>query len=255
MKKIIIILLIAIFMIGCESTAGQNQVEITVSAAASLKDALEEIALEYETENEDVKIILNMAGSGTLAMQIEQGAEVDLFFSAADSWMNSLDEKGLIITETISPFLSNRMVFIVPETSNYDETNFMALFEDESAQIVVGEPSSVPAGKYAMEWLDTLGAMNTITKQLVYGKDVKEVLSWVETGNAYAGIVYATDALASSKVKVTVTSVEGDHSEISYPAAVVKSSRHPDEAKAFLDYMMDSDMFENYGFTKSKREE
>ncbi|MDW7661102.1 MAG: molybdate ABC transporter substrate-binding protein, partial [Bacillota bacterium] len=111
------------------------------------------------------------------------------------------------------------------------------------------------AGKYALEWLDTLGVMDMITKQLVYGKDVKEVLSWVETGNADAGIVYATDALASSKVKVTVTSVAGDHSEISYPAAVVKSSRHPDEAKAFLDYMMDSDVFENYGFTKSKREE
>ena len=255
MKKMIIMLLVAILMIGCESTADQNKVEITVSAAASLKEALEKIVRDYEAENEDVKIILNMAGSGTLAMQIEQGAEVDLFFSAAESWMNGLDEKGLIITETITPFLSNRMVFIVPETSNYDETNYMVLFEDESAKIVVGEPSSVPAGKYAMEWLDALGVMETITKQLVYGKDVKEVLSWVETGNADGGIVYATDALASSKVKVTVTSLEGDHSEISYPAAVVKSSSHPDEAKAFLDYMMESDVFENYGFTKSKREE
>ncbi|MBE0450365.1 MAG: molybdate ABC transporter substrate-binding protein [Clostridia bacterium] len=255
MKKIILILIIAILMMGCEANNENNKIEITVSAAASLKDALTEIAREYELENQNVKIVLNMAGSGTLAMQIEQGADVDLFFSAADSWMNGLDEKGLIITDTISPFLSNRMVFIVPDTSNYDETNFMSLFNDESAKIVVGEPSSVPAGKYAMEWLDTLGVMDTITKQLVYGKDVKEVLSWVETGNADAGIVYATDALASSKVKVTVTSVAGDHNEISYPAAIVKSSRHPDEAKAFLDYMMDSDVFENYGFSKSKREE
>jgi molybdate transport system substrate-binding protein len=131
----------------------------------------------------------------------------------------------------------------------------MALFEDGAAQIVVGEPSSVPAGKYAMEWLDTLGAMKTITKQLVYGKDVKEVLSWVETGNADAGIVYSTDAVASKKVEVVSTSVEGDHSKISYPVAVVKASRYPDEANAFLEYMMESDVFEAYGFTKVKREE
>lgn len=255
MKKMILILLFAILMTGCEATADQNNVEITVSAAASLKDPLEEIAMEYETENEDVKIILNMAGSGTLAMQIEQGAEVDLFVSAADSWMDGLNEKGLIITETIASFLNNRMVIVVPETSRYDETNFMSLFNDESAKIVVGEPSSVPAGKYAMEWLDALGVMETITKQLVYGKDVKEVLSWVETGNADAGIVYITDALASPKVNVVSTSEVGDHIEISYPAAVVKSSKHPEEAKVFLDYLMDSDAFENYGFIKSKREE
>ncbi len=255
MKKWILILVIVILMMGCEATEDQKKVEITVSAAASLKDALSEIAQEYESENEDVKITLNMAGSGTLAMQIEQGAEVDLFFSAAESWMNSLNEKGLIVTETMVPLLNNRMVIAVPDASEYSNVNIMMLFEEESAKIVVGEPSSVPAGRYALEWLESMGIMDTVTKQLVYGKDVKEVLSWVETGNADAGIVYATDAIASSKVRVMSISEVGDHSEISYPAAVVKSSRHPDEAKAFLEYMMNSDVFETYGFTKAKREE
>lgn len=252
MKQMILVLLVTILLIGCEATEDQNKVEITVSAAASLKDVLSEIAREYEAENLDIDIILNFAGSGTLAMQIEQGAEVDLFFPAAESWMKGLNEKGLIITETIEPLLSNHMVLVVPLTSEYDETNIMNLFEEGATKIVIGEPSSVPAGKYAMQWLDSLGIKESITNQLVYGKDVKEVLSWVETGNADAGIVYATDAMSSPKVRILIASLSGDHSEISYPAGIVKSSRHPEEAKDFLDYMKTSDVFEIYGFNKAK---
>jgi molybdate transport system substrate-binding protein len=255
MKNLILILLLTILMMGCEASGDRDTIEITVSAAASLKDPLAEIVETYEQENLDVKITLNMAGSGTLAMQIENGAEVDLFISAADSWMNGLNEKGLIVSETVVPLLSTRMVIVVPETSKYNENDITTLFEDRTAKIVIGEPSSVPAGKYAMEWVESMGMTQTVNKQLVYGKDAKEVLSWVETGNADAGIVYFTDAIASKKVRVVRTSTLGDHTEVNYPAAVVKSSKHIDEAIAFLNYMIDSEVFETHGFTKIKREE
>jgi molybdate transport system substrate-binding protein len=225
-------------------------VELTVSAAISLKDALDEIAHLYSVEAPGVVVRFNLGGSGTLQRQIEQGAPVDIFISASPKEMDGLAAKGLLLTGTRRDLVRNSVVLIVPAGTNTVST-FQDLTKPAAKIISIGEPQTVPAGKYAQEILTHLGLYDQVKAKLVLANDVRQVLTYVETGNADAGIVYATDAKSSNKVSVVATAPEDSHSPVLYPGAVIKNSSNPTAAKQFLDFLAGDKakaVFQKYGF-------
>ncbi len=233
-----------------EPEKGEAPVSLTISSAASLKEAMDEIQAVYAEEKSHVTLTYNFGSSGSLQQQIEQGAEVDVFISAAAKQMDALQEKGLIAEETRKNLLDNKIVLIVPKDTEA-VNDFNDLATDKVKTIALGETASVPVGQYSEEVLTNLNLMDRIKPKAVFGKDVKTVLTWVETGNADAGMVYETDAKVSDKVKVVAKAPEGSHKPVVYPAAVIKDSRNMDAAKDYLDFLCSDkakSIFEKYGF-------
>ncbi len=217
---------------GC----GADRAALTVSAAASLQQPLQQLARAYENSHPGASIALNFGGSGMLAEQIEQGAPADIFFPAAPQPMDSLAAEGLILPDTRRDLLSNRVVLIVPQNASAPD-GFAALASPSVKLLALGDPATVPAGDYGRAVLRSLGLWNAVQSKLVLAKDVRQVLTYVETGNADAGIVYATDAAQSGGVKVVALAPAGSHPPVVYPAAVLRRSAHPAAARAFLDYL------------------
>lgn len=229
--------------------------ELTVSAAISLKDALDEAKQLYTSENPSVSVALNYGASGTLQIQIEQGAPVDIFLSAAPKQMDALDTKGLLLEGTRKNLLLNEVILVVPKDSTISITSFQGLAKPEVKRVALGEPATVPAGQYAKEVLTSLGIYDAVNSKAILAKDVRQVLTYVETGNVDAGIVYATDALSSGKVKVAVTAPANSHAPVIYPAAVIRASKNPAAARQFLDFLSGprgGAIFQKYGFTLAK---
>ncbi len=254
-------LLITSFLAGCSSEKSATpatppqKVELNVSAAVSLKDALAEIQKNYETKNTTIKLIYNLGASGALQKQIEQGAPADLFISAAPKQMNDLEEKNLVNKATRKNLVENKLVVIVPTASTLNITTYEDLTKNDVQKVSIGETGSVPAGQYAQEVLKKLGIWDKIQSKAVLAKDVRTVLTYVETGNVEAGIVYKTDAVSSDKVKIAATAPEGSHQPILYPAAVLAGSKQEKAAADFLAYLSTPEskaIFEKYGFTMSK---
>lgn len=239
------------FGIGFAAAAPQSKREIMVSAAISLKDALDEITRLYGTANPNVSIKTNYGASGTLEIQIEQGAPVDVFLSAAPKQMDALDAKGLLLGGTRKDLLRNEIVLIVPADSSLQIASFQDLTHADVKHVALGEPTTVPAGQYAKEVLTNFGIYDAVNSKAVLAKDVRQVLTYVETGNADAGIVYTTDALSSSKVKVVARAPEKSHSPVIYPVAAIKSSKNPAAAREFTNFLSGPQaraVFQKYGF-------
>jgi len=264
MKKVIRSLLVTLLatvilaMTGCahqrkeSSTATLKPIKLTISAAASLTEAMSEIETLYTKEKPNVTIDYNFGSSGSLQQQIEQGAEVDLFFSAATKQMDALQKKDLILEETKVNLLGNSVVIIVKNGSTSGISDFMDLTSAKINKVALGEPKTVPVGQYSEEIFTSLGIFDKIKTKAVYGKDVKEVLTWVETGNVDAGVVYATDAKTSQKVKVVVQASKDLYkTSVVYPVAVIKASINIDETKTFLKFLSGNiakEVFVKYGF-------
>ena len=251
-KRLFISLVITIllFSTACGKVVPESEVSLTISAAASLKGAMEEVKAAYAEEKPNVILTCNFGSSGSLQQQIEQGAEVDVFFSAAAKQMDALQEKGLIVEDTRKNILENKIVLIVPKDVT-SVTDFNDLTSDNVKKIALGETKSVPVGQYSEEVLKKLNLMDTIESKVVFGKDVKEVLTWVETGNADAGMVYETDSITSEKVRVVAYAPEGSHKPVVYPAAVIKDSKNIDASKNFMSFLCSEkakSIFEKYGF-------
>ncbi|MGB3241132.1 MAG: molybdate ABC transporter substrate-binding protein [Geitlerinemataceae cyanobacterium] len=233
-----------------ESYNPPSATELTLSAAASLKESLEAIKPLYTKKNPDITLIYNFGSSGSLQQQIEQGAPVDILFSAATKQMNALEKKGLLLEGTRQDFLKNEMVLIVPKNGTII-TGFKDLINDFVEKIALGEPKSVPAGTYAEEVLNSLKIADVVKSKAVYGKDVKQVLNYVATGNVDAGIVYKTDARNSEAVKIVEIAPENTHSPVVYPIAILKSSKYPEAAKRSIEFLAGEtakQIFEEYGF-------
>ncbi|MEM9508266.1 MAG: molybdate ABC transporter substrate-binding protein [Cyanobacteria bacterium P01_E01_bin.35] len=228
--------------------------QITVSAAASLKGVIEEIQPLYQQEYPKTEIIYNFASSGSLQRQIEQGAPVDVFISAAISKMDSLDKQGLLLTETRQDLLSNQMVLVVPaknSKNNLKLDDFDDLTTKRIKSIALGEPKSVPAGKYAQEVLASFKIAEQVNSKAIYGKDVRQVLNYVATGNVDAGIVYRTDAQVEDNVQIVATAPENTHAPVIYPVAVIKDSNKPEAAMELIEFLTTPEaqaVFAKYGF-------
>jgi molybdate transport system substrate-binding protein len=226
---------------------------ILISAAASLKEALEEVKPLYKQTKPNVNVTYNFGASGALQQQIENGAPTDIFISAAKKQMDALQSKNLILTDTRSNLLTNKLVLVVPKNSS-GITSFRQLTDSKVKKIAVGEPRSVPAGQYAEEVFKNLGISQQIKSKLVLGNNVRQVLSFVESGNADAGIVYATDAKISSQVKQVATAPANSHSPIIYPVAVLKSSKNAAAARNYVQFLSGNragSIFKKYGFGQS----
>jgi molybdate transport system substrate-binding protein len=236
-------------LVQAETTA-----EITVSAAISLKDALNEIAQLYRAEKPETTIHFNLGASGSLQLQIEQGAPVDIFISAAPRQMDTLESEGLLLAGTRKNLVKNEVVLIVPKGKT-GVSSFQDLTGPGVKHIAVGEPQAVPAGKYAQEILTHFGIYDTLKPKFVQAQDVRQVLTFVETANADAGIVYRTDAMTSNRVTVVAIAPEGSHSPVIYPLAVIKSAKNSSEAKEFLSFLLGtkaSAVFRKYGFLPAR---
>ncbi|WP_448163483.1 molybdate ABC transporter substrate-binding protein [Bacillus mobilis] len=236
-----------------KSTAKEGKtVELTISAAASLQDALKEIETKYKEKEKEptIKLSFNFGASGALQQQIEQGAPADLFFSAAEDKFQTLVKNGFINEKEGKNLLGNELVLVVPKDSSL--TKIQDLKDEKIKKIALGTPESVPAGKYAKASLTHENLWNDIQNKIVFTKDVRQVLTYVETGNVDAGIVYKTDALISNKVKIGETAAATSHEPIHYPLGVIKESKHKKEATSFYEYLQSKDaqsIFKKYGFT------
>jgi molybdate transport system substrate-binding protein len=211
--------------------------EVTISAAASLQGPLREMSFPHP-------VVFNFGASGALARQIEQGAPADVFLSAAPGPVDALAARGLLLEGARRDLLHNRIVLIVPLAGG--PSGFAAL--PSAKLIAIGEPASVPAGDYARQALTARGLWDKVQSRLVLAKDVRQVLTYVENGDADAGIVYATDAAQSKKVRV----VEAAKIDVVYPVAAIKATRHPAAARAVVDFlagMQARAVFERHGFT------
>ncbi len=239
---------------ACTATTIQPQksvsINLTISAAVSLKDALNAIATAYNSTEPNIKITYNFGASGSLQQQIEQGAPIDIFISASPKQMQVLKTKNLLMENTEKPLVGNQMVLIIPQGKT-GISSFAKLNSPDINKIVIGEPGSVPAGQYAQEILTNLGLYNFLSSKLVFANNVRQALTYVETGNVDAGIVYATDAKLSNKVTVVATAYPDSHTQIIYPIAILKNTKNPDAAKAFMQFIFQEKsqkILESYGF-------
>lgn len=242
---------LSLLLTGCSSSTKKEDktIELNISAAASLKEAMADLEAAYTSKNPEVSFVINYGSSGSLQQQIEQGAPCDLFISAGEKQMTALEEEGLLLDGTNKDLVKNSLVLI---TSNDSEISSIdSLNSDAVSKIALGEPASVPAGKYADETLTSLAIKDSLNNKLVFAKDVKEVLAWTASGNADAGFVYLSDALSSDGVKIVETISEEYHSPITYPVAIIKDSDDIDAAKAFEDFLFTDEaqeIFEKYGY-------
>ncbi|MEM1240010.1 MAG: molybdate ABC transporter substrate-binding protein [Cyanobacteria bacterium P01_H01_bin.26] len=245
--------------IGCSvsSPLAQSGVEtenpaiITVSAAASLQDALAAIAPQFKAAYPNIVVEYNIGSSGTLQRQIEQGAPTDIFFSAAVKQMDTLGEKGLILPGSRQNLVANSLVVIAPMETSLDITGVAQLKGVDISRFAVGEFRSVPAGQYAEQVLENLDLLEPLTSKFVFGNNVRSVLSAVESGNAELGMVYATDAALSNQVKVLATAPADSHAPIVYPIAALQTTPHPAAAQTFINFLATDpaqEIFKEFGF-------
>ncbi len=232
----------------------QENAQLTISAAASLKEALSEITpLFNKVSNAKSHIAIrnNFGSSGNLQQQIINGAPVDVFISAAAKQMDELQKKDLIVADSRRDLLSNRLVLIVPADKS-DTKELKDLTNANIERIAIGDPRSVPVGEYAEQALVKLELFKALQSKFVLGNNVRQVLQFVESGNAQAGIVYATDAKTSTKVKVVQVIDAKLHKPIVYPIAIIRKSSNQSSAKSYLDFLScepAKNIFEKYGFS------
>lgn len=224
--------------------------EILVSAAASLTDVLREISSGYQTKSKHT-VKFNFGPSNGLARQIEEGAPVDLFFSADLPQMDTLDKNGRLEPGTRKNLLSNQLVIIVPTDSKLAISSPKDLLKADVKKIALAEPSSVPVGVYSSKYLSDEGLWDQVKSKVVPVQDVRATLASVASGNVEAGFVYKTDAAISKKVKIVYEVPIDKGPKIIYPAAIVKESKHKDAARDFMSYVQSpaaKDAFKRYGF-------
>ncbi|AGB81539.1 molybdenum ABC transporter, periplasmic molybdate-binding protein [Serratia sp. FGI94] len=228
--------------------------KITVFAAASLTNALQEIATQYQ-QGKDVQVVSSFASSSTLARQIEQGAPADLFISADQQWMDYAIDKQQMVKDSRYTLLDNDLVLIAAKGSKLDkvaitpQTDWQQLLNGE--RLAVGDPDHVPAGIYAKEALQSLKAWPQLAPKLARANNVRSAMALVERQEAPLGIVYGSDALASDKVKVVGVFPADSHKPVEYPMAIVKDHNSP-TVSAFYTYLKSPQaaaVFKRYGFS------
>lgn len=231
-----------------------EETEITVAAAASLKTCMDtELIPLFQEENPEITVLGTYDSSGKLQTQIEEGADVDVFFSAAVKQMTALDEKDMIEDGSIVNLLENKIVLIVPSGEEG-----ITSFEDLAGMdgVALGDPESVPVGQYAKEALTNLGIWDEVSEKASFGTNVTEVLNWVAAGSSKAGIVYSTDAAQKpDEVVVVAEAPEGSVKKVVYPVGMIKESSKKDAAKKFIEFLQSDEaikIFEANGFAAAE---
>ena len=220
------------------AAAGARAQEVTLSVAVSLKEATEELGRGFMATHPGVTLRYNFGASGDLQKQIEAGAPVDVFLSAAQRQMDELEKRGLIVAASRRAFARNVLTVVKPADSRIDITKPTDLLEARVGRIVVGSPKSVPAGQYAEESLRALGLWDRLQPKLVFAENVRQALDYVARGEVDAGFVYTTDAAARAQgVKEAFRPPDDSYRPVVYPGAVVAASKQAALAQAFLDLL------------------
>lgn len=225
--------------------------EIIVSAAASLTNAFREIGKGFESANAGDRIVLNFASSDVLLSQIANGAPVDVFAAADVESMDRAEKQGLLAKESRRDLLRNTLVLVVPVGAATAPADLKALAHAAVRRIAIGNPASVPAGRYAREALQKGALWSRLEPKLVYAQNVRQALDYVARGEVDAGIVYATDARIMPD-RIRVTAELPTVTPIVYPVAAIKDSRNRALAAQFMTYLESKparDVFARYGFT------
>lgn len=238
-----------------KEASDQKDTTILIAAAASLENCFtNQLIPMFEEQNPGIKVEGTYDSSGKLQTQIEEGADADVFFSAATKQMVALKEEGLMADDTITNLLVNKIVLIVPEGQDADYAEFKDVVKAE--KVAIGDPESVPAGQYARESLTNLGIWDEVLTKASLGTNVTEVLNWVSEGSADAGIVYATDAAQKAgEVKVVAEAPADSVKNPVYPVGMVKASEHPEEAKKLIGFLQSEEaikVFEENGFSAAE---
>jgi molybdate transport system substrate-binding protein len=215
-----------------------EKVELMVSAAASLKDVMNDIKTSFESKHPTIMLTFNFGSSGKLAQQIEQGAPSDIFLSASKKDMDTVQGKDLVLNDTRTDFAKNELVLIANTDSTLNVSSFDNIPVNKIGHFAIGEPESVPAGRYTKETFQKLKLWEPLQSKLVMGSDVRQVLTYVESGNVELGVVYSSDALVSKKVRVLATAKQEWHKPIVYPGAVIANTTHADDAKVFITFLL-----------------
>ena len=251
-RRLFLLTLLALLLTPLTIVAAQAA-DITVFAAASLKNALDDAAKKYEAKTGD-KVVISYAASSALAKQIEQGAPADIFFSADLDWMDYLEKKNLIKNDSRVNLLGSRLVLIAPKESKLDNVAIGQGFDIAKlagdGRIAVADVRAVPAGKYAKAALEKLGGWSAAEPKLASAENVRAALALVGRGEAPLGIVYETDAKIEKNVKIVGHFPEGSHPPIVYPMALTANAKP--EAARYLGFIRSSlakTIFETYGFT------
>jgi molybdate transport system substrate-binding protein len=254
LSLLVLMLFAVVALAGCGGGNEQPQqqtepVNLTIHVAASLQDAMVELEPIFKEQHSNVTLTYNFASSGALQKQIEEGAPADFFISAGKSQMDTLQQKGLLVDSTRKDLLRNELVLIGGKDSQL--TSFEDMTSDSVEKISIGAPETVPAGQYAKEVLTNMNLWEPLQPKMVLAKDVRQVLTYVETGNVDAGLVYRTDAMTSSNVKVIAAAPAEASKPIVYPMSVIKATKHQQEAEAFEAFLTTDDavnILEKYGF-------
>lgn len=238
---------------GQEESGEDEKTEILVAAAASLEYAYEdELIPMFEEQNPDITVSGTYDSSGKLQTQIEEGMEADVFMSAATKQMDVLTEEGMIEEDSVTDLLENKIVLITSADSQLELSSFEDITKADT--IAIGDPASVPVGQYSEEALTNLGLWDQVLAKASLGTNVTEVLNWVAEGSAQAGIVYATDAATTDKVKVVAEAPEDSLAEPAiYPVGIVSASENKEAAEKFVEFLKSDEaiqIFEDYGFIK-----
>jgi molybdate transport system substrate-binding protein len=248
-KLLFVLLLGAVVLWGVPAYGDQ---ELTISAAASLTNAFPEMGKLFEKQHPGIKIVYNFAASGPLLQQIAQGAPVDVFASADQKTMNQAQEKKLTVPASRKNFVSNRLVLIVPADSKLTVSGLKDLTGPQVKRVALGNPATVPAGRYTKESLEKAGLWDKLSPKFILAESVRQVLDYVSRGEVDTGFVYSTDAaIAKGKVKVIQTVTE--HAPILYPIAVTESTSKQALAESFIDFVMSppaQEIFSKLGFGK-----
>ncbi|MBS7809395.1 molybdate ABC transporter substrate-binding protein [Roseococcus pinisoli] len=236
-----------------------QEAPLTVFAAASLTDAMRTLAQEWQSRGNPAPR-LSFAASSALARQIEQGAPAELFMSADEPWMDYLQERNLIVNATrVSP-ISNALVLVAPSNAaqpvELTRTTNLAALLGANGRIATGDPAHVPVGRYAQAALTWMGQWDAIAPRLARADNVRSALLLVERGEAPYGIVYATDAAASTGVRVVGTFPAESHAPVTYPFALTRRAEGSAQARALLAYLTGPEaapVWQRYGFGLTRR--
>lgn len=251
MKPLSVFRPLALALMGLSLSSALWAQELTVSAAASLTNAFQDVARAFEKTRPGVKVNLNFAASGPLLQQIRQGAPVDVFASADEETMDRAVAAQLMAPGRVD-FASNSLVLVVPASQTKPPATLVDLSAPAYAKIAVGQPASVPVGRYTLEALRSAQLEATLQPRFIYGDSVRQVLTYVGRGEVDAGFVYRSDALLDpSKVRIALT--VPTRTPVHYPIAAVQASRQPALAQDFVAYVRSAPaqaILQGYGFSK-----
>lgn len=246
--------LLLLFLAACSNKVTEKKnspVEIHFSAAASLKDALTEITNHFQKENPNIHVLLNFGGSGALREQVLAGAPIDGVLFASKKDTDALVKADKLTDVSLA--LKNSLVLITNKKKPI--TGTLKEILEKAQTIAIGKPKTVPAGRYADETLTSLGLKDALKSKFVQAADVRQVLSYVEAGNADCGFVYKTDALLSSDVSIAQKIPNNDHKEIAYYLGIVKDTKEQKKVAIFNQFIKNTSsqkIFKKYGFSPVK---